>query len=445
MNFYSKLLHIYSLGDIINDNENYSADTKSIGRKDTAMKKENIKKIVLAYSGGLDTSIIIPWLKENYNNPEIIAVSGNVGQASELEGLEEKALKTGASKLYIEDLTKEFLDDYVFPCVQAGAKYEDYLLGTAFARPPIAKRIAEIALAEGADAICHGCTGKGNDQVRFELAIKAFAPDMPIIAPWREWDIKSREEEIDYAEAHNIPLKISRETNYSKDKNIWHLSHEGLDLEDPANEPLYNKEGFLEMGVSPEMAPDKPTYVKIHFEKGIPTSIDGVEMDSVAVVTKLNELGGANGIGLLDIVENRLVGMKCRGVYETPGGAILYKAHEVLESICLDRETAHYKSLVAQKLAELVYTAQWFTPLTKAILSFVKTTQETVTGDVTLKLYKGNMINAGVTSPYSLYDPEIATFDEDDVYNQADSAGFINLYGLPTKVYAKMKAKNNLK
>lgn len=416
-----------------------------MGRKDNAMKKENIKKIVLAYSGGLDTSIIIPWLKENYNNPEIIAVSGNVGQASELEGLEEKALKTGASKLYIEDLTKEFLDDYVFPCVQAGAKYEDYLLGTAFARPPIAKRIAEIALAEGADAICHGCTGKGNDQVRFELAIKAFAPDMPIIAPWREWDIKSREEEIDYAEAHNVPLKISRETNYSKDKNIWHLSHEGLDLEDPANEPLYNKEGFLEMGVSPEKAPDKPTYVKIHFEKGVPTSVDGVEMDSVGIVTKLNQLGGENGIGLLDIVENRLVGMKCRGVYETPGGAILYKAHEVLESICLDRETAHYKSLVAQKLAELVYTAQWFTPLTKAILSFVKTTQETVTGDVTLKLYKGNMINAGVTSPYSLYDPEIATFDEDEVYNQADSAGFINLYGLPTKVYAKMKAKNNLK
>ncbi|MBQ0083810.1 MAG: argininosuccinate synthase [Clostridiales bacterium] len=409
------------------------------------MKKENIKKIVLAYSGGLDTSIIIPWLKENYNNPEIIAVSGNVGQKSELEGLEEKAIKTGASKIYIEDLTKEFLDDYVFPCVQAGAKYEDYMLGTAFARPPIAKRIAEIALAEGADAICHGCTGKGNDQVRFELAIKAFAPDMPIIAPWREWDIKSRDEEIDYAEAHNVPLKISRETNYSKDKNIWHLSHEGLDLEDPANEPLYNKEGFLEMGVSPEMAPDKPTYVKIHFEKGVPTEIDGKKMNSVEVVTYLNEVGGKNGIGLLDIVENRLVGMKCRGVYETPGGAILYKAHEVLESICLDKETAHYKSLVAQKLAELVYNAQWFTPLTNAILSFVKTTQETVTGDVTLKLYKGNMINAGVTSPYSLYDPEIATFDEDEVYNQADSAGFINLYGLPTKVYAKMKAKNNLK
>ncbi len=408
------------------------------------MNKDKIKKIVLAYSGGLDTSIIIPWLKENYNNPEIIAVSGNVGQASELEGLEEKAIKTGASKIYIEDLTKEFLEDYVFPCVQAGALYEDYMLGTAFARPPIAKRIAEIAIKEGADAICHGCTGKGNDQVRFEMAIKAFAPDMPIIAPWREWDIKSRDEEIDYAEAHNVPLKISRETNYSKDKNIWHLSHEGLDLEDPANEPLYNKEGFLEMGVSPEMAPDMPTYVKIHFEQGVPTAIDGKEMGAVEVVDTLNKLGGANGIGLLDIVENRLVGMKCRGVYETPGGAILYKAHSVLESICLDKETAHYKSLVAQKLGELVYNAQWFTPLTEAILSFVKTTQKTVTGDVTLKLYKGNMINAGVTSPYSLYDPEIATFDEDDVYNQADSAGFINLYGLSTKVYAKMKAKNKL-
>lgn len=409
------------------------------------MNKKDIKKVVLAYSGGLDTSIIIPWLKENYNNPEIIAVSGNVGQASELEGLEEKAIKTGASKCYVEDLTEEFLTDYVFPCVQAGALYEDYMLGTAFARPPIAKRIAEIAIAEGADAICHGCTGKGNDQVRFELAIKAFAPDMPIIAPWREWDIKSREEEIDYAEAHNVPLKINRETNYSKDKNIWHLSHEGLDLEDPANEPMYDKEGFLEMGVSPEAAPDKPTYVTLHFEKGMPTAIDGKEMGAVELVETLNKLGGENGIGLLDIVENRLVGMKCRGVYETPGGAILYKAHSVLESICLDKETAHYKSLVAQKLAELVYNAQWFTPLTEAILSFVKTTQKFVTGDVTLKLYKGNMINAGVKSPYSLYDPEIATFDEDEVYDQKDSQGFINLYGLPTKVYAKMKAKNNIK
>ena len=409
------------------------------------MNKKDIKKVVLAYSGGLDTSIIIPWLKENYNNPEIIAVSGNVGQASELEGLEEKAIKTGASKCYIEDLTEEFLTDYVFPCVQAGALYEDYMLGTAFARPPIAKRVAEIAIAVGADAICHGCTGKGNDQVRFELAIKAFLPDMPIIAPWREWDIKSREEEIEYAEAHNVPLKINRETNYSKDKNIWHLSHEGLDLEDPKNEPLYNKEGFLEMGVSPEMAPDKATYVTIHFEQGVPTAVDGKEMGAVELVETLNKLGGENGVGLLDIVENRLVGMKCRGVYETPGGAILYKAHNVLETLCLDKETAHYKSLVAQKLAELVYNAQWFTPLTEAILSFVKTTQKTVTGDVTLKLYKGNMINAGVTSPYSLYDPEIATFDEDEVYDQADAGGFINLYGLPTKVYAKMKAKNNLK
>ncbi len=408
------------------------------------MKKEAIKKIVLAYSGGLDTSIIIPWLKENYNDPEIIAVSGNVGQASELDGLEEKALKTGASKVYIEDLTKEFLEDYVMPCVQAGALYEDYMLGTAFARPPIAKKIAEIALAEGADAICHGCTGKGNDQVRFELAIKAFAPDITIIAPWREWDIKSREEEIEYAEAHHVPLKISRETNYSKDKNIWHLSHEGLDLENPANEPQYEKPGFLEMGVSPLMAPDAPTYVKLHFEQGFPTALNDREMDIVTLVTKLNQLGGENGIGLLDIVENRMVGMKCRGVYETPGGAILYRAHALLESLCLDRETAHFKQHVAQKLAELVYMAQWFTPLTEAILSFVKTTQKTVTGDVTLKLYKGNLIPAGITSPYSLYDPEIATFDEDDVYNQSDATGFINLYGLPTKVYAKMKHKNGM-
>ncbi|MBQ3195190.1 MAG: argininosuccinate synthase [Clostridia bacterium] len=408
------------------------------------MNKNDIKKVVLAYSGGLDTSIIIPWLKENYNNCEVIAVSGNVGQADELEGLEEKAIKTGASKLYIEDLTDEFVEDFVFPAVKAGAIYENYLLGTSLARPVIAKRLAEIALAEGADAICHGCTGKGNDQVRFELAIKAFAPDMPIIAPWREWDIKSREEEIDYAEAHNIPLKISRETNYSKDKNLWHLSHEGLDLEDPTNEPTYNKPGFLEMGVSPEMAPDKPTYVTIHFEKGIPTAIDGVEMKGADLIAKLNELGGKNGIGLLDIVENRLVGMKCRGVYETPGGTILYKAHEVLETICLDRQTAHYKALVAHKFAEIIYDGQWFSPLCKAIQAFVDSTQETVTGDVTLKLYKGNMINASVSSPFSFYDPEIATFDEDNVYNQADSAGFINLFGLPIKVCAKMRKKNNL-
>ena len=409
------------------------------------MNKKDIKKIVLAYSGGLDTSIIIPWLKENYNNPEIIAVSGNVGQASELEGLEEKALKTGASKLYVEDLTKQMLDEVAFPCVQAGALYENYPLGTALARPIIAKRLCEIAEKEGADAICHGCTGKGNDQVRFEVAIKAFAPDMTIIAPWREWDIKSRDEEIDYAEAHNVPLKINRETNYSKDKNIWHLSHEGLDLENPANEPQYNKPGFLEMGVSPEQAPDKPTYVTISFEKGVPVAVDGKKMGGVEMVELLNDIGGKNGIGLADIVENRLVGMKSRGVYENPAGSILYKAHDVLETLCLDRETQHYKALVAQKFAEVVYYGQWFTPLREALSAFVDKTQETVTGDVKLKLYKGNMINAGVTSPYSLYSEDFATFDADDVYDQKDSAGFINLFGLPIKVKAILDAEREAK
>ncbi len=401
-----------------------------------------IKKVVLAYSGGLDTSIIIPWLKENYNNCEVIAVAADVGQGSELSGLEEKAKKTGASKLYIEDLKKSFVEDYIWPTLQAGAVYEKkYLLGTSFARPLIAKRLVEIAKAEGADAICHGCTGKGNDQVRFELGIKAFAPDMKIIAPWRIWDIKSRDEEIDYAEAHNIPLKITRETNYSKDKNLWHLSHEGLDLEDPANEPQYSKKGFLELGVSPEEAPDAPTYITIHFEKGIPTALNGEEMDGVSIVTKLNEIGGANGIGIADIVENRLVGMKSRGVYETPGGTILYHAHDKLEEICLDKQTAHYKEGVAQKFAELVYDGLWFTPLREALTAFVNSTQQTVTGDVKLKLYKGNIIDAGVTSPYSLYDEDIATFSEDEVYNQADSAGFINLFGLPIKVQAMKKQK----
>ena len=411
-----------------------------------AKAKKDIKKVVLAYSGGLDTSIIIPWLKENYNNCEVIAVSADVGQGTELDGLEEKALKTGASKLYIEDLKEEFIQEYVYPTVQAGAVYENkYLLGTSFARPIIAKRIVAIAKAEGADAICHGCTGKGNDQVRFELTIKAFAPEMTIIAPWREWSIKSREEEIEYAEAHNIPLKINRETNYSKDKNIWHLSHEGLDLEDPANEPQYNHPGFLELGVSPEQAPDEPTYVTIHFEKGKPTAINGKEMNGVEVVTTLNELGGKNGVGLADIVENRLVGMKSRGVYETPGGAILYHAHNKLEELCLDRDTFHYKQQIGLKFAELVYYGQWFTPLREALSAFVDSTQQTVTGDVKLKLYKGNIIDAGVTSPYSLYDPEIATFDEDEVYNQADADGFINLFGLPIKVYAHMKAKTENK
>jgi len=409
------------------------------------MNKENIKKVVLAYSGGLDTSIIIPWLKENYNNCEVIAVSGNVGQADELDGLEEKALKTGASKLYVLDLTEEYVNEYIIPTMKAGAIYEEYLLGTSHARPCIAKGLAEIAIKEGADAICHGCTGKGNDQVRFELTLKHFCPDMPIIAPWREWDIKSREEEIEYAEAHNIPLKINRETNYSKDKNLWHLSHEGLDLEDPANEPLYNKEGFLEMGVSPEMAPDKPTYVTIHFEKGVPTMLNGEEIGSVELIHALNKLGGENGIGLSDLVENRLVGMKSRGVYETPGGTILYRAHQVLETITLDKDTQHYKELVANRFADLVYNGQWFTPLREALSAFVTSTQQNVTGDVTLKLYKGNMINAGVTSPYSLYDPEVATFDEDEVYDQYDAEGFINLFGLPIKIGAQTKQKNQNK
>lgn len=408
------------------------------------MAKE-IKKIVLAYSGGLDTSIIIPWLHENYPGCEVICVAGNVGQDSEIVGLEERAKKTGASKLYIEDIQDEFVNDFIFPTLKAGAKYEGYLLGTSFARPPIAKRLVEIAKKEGADAICHGCTGKGNDQVRFELTIKALAPELEIIAPWRIWNIKSREQEIEYAEAHNVPIKITRETNYSKDMNLWHLSHEGLDLEDPANEPQYNKKGFLELGVSPEQAPDKPTYVTIHFEKGIPTSLNGEKMDGVKLIKTLNKLGGENGIGLFDVVENRLVGMKSRGVYETPGGTILYHAHEVLETICLDKETQHYKYGLAQKYADIVYNGQWYTPLREAMDAFVDKTQETVTGDVKLKLYKGNIINAGVTSPYTLYSEDFASFGEDDVYDQTDAKGFINLFGLPIKVKALLDAERNNK
>lgn len=405
------------------------------------MDKSKIKKVVLAYSGGLDTSIIIPWLKENYNNCEIIAVAGNVGQSDELEGLEEKAIKTGASKIYIEDLTDEFVDDFIIPGMQAGAKYEEYLLGTSYARPVIAKRLVEIALKEKADAICHGCTGKGNDQVRFELTIKHFAPDMKIIAPWREWTIKSREEEIDYAEAHNVPLKISRETNYSKDKNLWHLSHEGLDLEDTGNEPKYNKKGFLEMGVSPEMAKDEPTYVELEFVKGYPVSLDGKKMTAKEIILELNKIGGENGIGLLDIVENRLVGMKCRGVYETPGGTILYFAHKYLETVCLDKMVAHKKEELSITYGQLVYNGQWYTPLKEALDAFVKKTQETVTGKVKLKLYKGNIIKAGVWSDYSLYSEKIATFDEGEDYNQKDAEGFINLFGLPIKVKAKLDAE----
>lgn len=399
------------------------------------MKKYN--KVVLAYSGGLDTSIIIPWLKENYGC-EVIAVVGNVGQKDELEGLKEKAINTGASKIYIEDLTKEFVYDYIFPTIKANAVYEGkYLLGTSFARPIIGKRIVEIALKEGADAICHGCTGKGNDQVRFELAIKAYAPDMPIIAPWRIWDIKSREEEIQYAMDKNIPIKLTPETNYSKDKNLWHLSHEGLDLENPNNEPNYEK--ILELSKTVEKAPDKPTYITISFEKGIPVALNGEKMNGVDIILALNKIGGENAIGICDMVENRLVGMKSRGVYETPGGSILYYAHKDLESICLDKETMHYKEMVGLKFADIVYNGQWYTPLREALSAFIDKTQETVTGDVKLKLYKGNIISAGISSPYSLYSEEYATFDEDEVYNQNDSAGFINLFGLPITVKAKME------
>lgn len=402
--------------------------------------KQQYKKVVLAYSGGLDTSVIIPWLKENYGC-EVIAVSGNVGQGTELDGLEEKAIQTGASKLYIENIEDEFVNEYVFPTLKAGAKYEGYLMGTAFARPVIAKRMVEIAKKEGADAIAHGCTGKGNDQVRFELAIKAYAPDMPIIAPWRTWELRGREDEYAYAEARGIPLPITRETNYSKDKNLWHLSHEGLDLEDPWNEPKWE---MLELGVSPEQAPDQPTYVTIGFEKGVPVSVDGTKMDGVSLIRKLNQMGGENGVGILDLVENRLVGMKCRGVYETPGGAILYQAHQKLEQLTLDKETAHYKEIVACKFAELVYNGQWYTPLREALSAFVDSTQACVTGEVRLKLYKGNIIDAGVKSPYSLYSEAVVTFGEESDYDQNDSAGFINLFGLPLKVRAKMQQQSGL-
>ena len=399
------------------------------------MNKNEIKKIVLAYSGGLDTSIIIPWLKENYNDPEIIAVAADVGQGDELDGLEEKALKTGASKLIIADLVDEMVDEVIVPAMKMDAKYETYLLGTAFARPVIGKKLAEIALAEGADAIAHGATGKGNDQVRFELAIKRFAPDMKIIAPWREWDIKSREEEIDYAEAHHVPLKISRETNYSKDKNLWHLSHEGLDLEDPANEPDYDKPGFLEMGVSPFQAPDKPTYVTIDFEAGAPVALDGEKMKASQIIKKLNAIGGANGIGIIDIVENRLIGMKDRGVYETPGGSILYFAHEQLEMLTVDKDTLHEKKKLAVDLADQIYNGKWYSALTNALVAFANESNKLVTGSVKLKLYKGNIIPAGTTSPYTLYSEELVTFGESD-YNQAQAEGFINIWGLPTQVEA---------
>ncbi len=400
------------------------------------MKK--FDKVVLAYSGGLDTSIIIPWLKENYDC-EVIAVAGDVGQGKELDGLEEKAKRTGASKCYIADLTKEYVEDAIFPTVKAGAVYEGkYLLGTSTARPIIAKRLVEIARKEGAQAICHGATGKGNDQVRFELTIKALAPDLDIIAPWRIWDIKSRDEEIDYAKARNIEIPVTKEKPYSMDANIWHLSHEGGDLEDPWNEP---KDDLLLICNTLEKAPDKAAYIEIGFEKGIPVSLDGKKTEAVELVKQLNAIGAENAIGIDDMVENRLVGMKSRGVYETPGGTILYKAHEALESLTLDRQTMHYKQGVSNKFAELVYDGFWYSPLREALSAFVDSTQQNVTGTVRMKLYKGNCVSAGIKSPYSLYSEEIATFGEDHVYDQTDSAGFINLLGLPLKVHALMKQK----
>lgn len=405
----------------------------------------NYKKIVLAYSGGLDTSVMIPWLKEHYNNCEVIAVAGNVGQGEdELEGLEEKAIKTGASKVYILDLKEELVNDYIAEAIKAGAKYEgNYLLGTPFSRPLIAKKLAEIVKKENADAICHGCTGKGNDQVRFELGIKAVDPNIDVIVPWRYWELNSREKEIDYAEKHKIPLKIKRETNYSKDKNVWHLSHEGLDLEDPENMPNYDK--ILELGKTPMKANDKEKKITLSFEKGLPIAIDGKKMSLLSIIEELNYIGGENGIGIIDIVENRLVGMKSRGVYETPGGTIIYKAHEILESICLDKDTMHFKEHISSKFGELLYDAKWDTPLREALSCFVNKTQEFVTGDVSLILYKGNIIPAGVSSKYSLHSKQIASFGEDSYYDQKDSEGFTNLYCLETKVRANMLKKNNLK
>ncbi|MGI6450457.1 MAG: argininosuccinate synthase [Desulfitobacteriia bacterium] len=399
-------------------------------------------KVVLAYSGGLDTSIIIPWLKENYGY-EVIAMAADVGQGEELEPLKDKALKSGASKLYIEDLKEEFITDFIFPTLQAGAVYEGkYLLGTSFARPLIAKRLVEIAEKEGASAIAHGATGKGNDQVRFELTVKALNPDLKIIAPWREWNIKSREDAIDYAKERGIPVPVTKERPYSMDRNLWHLSHEGGDLEDPWNEP---KDDLYLLGVSPEKAPDKPTYVQIDFEQGIPVALDGEKLPPLQLIEKLNTLGGQNGVGIVDMVENRLVGMKSRGVYETPGGTILYTAHQYLELLTLDRITLHYKEQVALRYAELVYDGVWYSPLREALDAFVQVTQKNVTGTVRLKLYKGNCTPAGVKSPYSLYNEEFATFGEDAVYNQKDAEGFINLFGLPLKVRALMEKKSGLR
>ncbi|MDA3847272.1 MAG: argininosuccinate synthase [Vallitaleaceae bacterium] len=400
------------------------------------------EKVVLAYSGGLDTTVIIPWLQENYNY-DVIAVCVDVGQGKELEGLEERALSTGAIKLYIEDATEEFVNDYVMPTIQAGAIYEKkYLLGTSMARPPITKRLVDIALKEGAVAICHGATGKGNDQVRFELTIKALAPQLKIIAPWRIWDIKSREDAIAFLEARNIPVPMKKGDTYSRDRNLWHLSHEGLELEDPGLEPDYDK--LLQMSVTPEKAPDLPTYIELEYAKGYPVKLGGKAMTATEILTELNDIGGKNGIGIIDILENRVVGMKSRGIYETPGGTILYAAHQELEYLCLDKQTLAYKNELSIKFAELVYSGEWFTPLREALTAFVDSTQSTITGTVKLKLYKGNIVPAGATSDYSLYNESLASFTTGELYDHHDAEGFINLFGLPLKVRAMMKQKNNL-
>lgn len=397
----------------------------------------DVKKVVLAYSGGLDTSVIIPWLKENYSNCEVIAMCADLGQGDEVAPIREKAIKSGASKVYIEDVTKEFVEDYIWPVVKAGSVYEGkYLLGTSFARPIIAKKLVEIAEKEGADAIAHGATGKGNDQVRFELTVKALAPHLKVIAPWRLWDIRSREDAIDYAEKHNVPVPVTKKRPYSMDRNIWHLSHEGSDLEDPWNEP---KADVYMVTKTPEQAPDVATYVEIAFEKGIPVAINGEKLGAVELLTKLNELGAENGVGITDIVENRLVGMKSRGVYETPGGTILFYAHRELEYLTLDRATMHYKEQIGVRYGELVYDGMWFSPLKEALDAFVDATQQTVTGTVRLKLYKGNIMSAGAKSPYSLFHEGFVTFGRDEVYNQKDAEGFINLFGLPLKIRALMQ------
>ncbi len=404
------------------------------------------EKIVLAYSGGLDTTVIIPWLKENYNDAEVIAVCGNVGQGKETEGLEERALKTGASKLYIEDITEEFITDAIYPCVKANAVYEGkYLLGTSMARPIIAKRLVEIAKKEGATAICHGATGKGNDQVRFELTVKALAPELKIIAPWRldTWKMSSREDEIAYLEERGMEVPVKKDDSYSRDRNIWHLSHEGLELEDPANEPNYKH--ILQLGVSPEDAPDTPEYVTLDFEKGICTAVNGEKLSPVALLTKLNEIGGKNGIGIADICENRVVGMKSRGVYETPGGTILYYAHRGLEYLCTDQKTQAFNEIASNKFTELVYSGEWYTPLREALSAYFDSVNETVTGQVKLKLYKGNIMPAGSTSPYSLYNESMASFTTGELYNHKDADGFINLFGLPLKVRAMMMQSNKNK